>query len=100
MIRHQIDDVSHPVGAVDRLGLGRGVPPRSFRSDVLPSSRVSPTPGYAVSTTRQSAALRPAVNAGVAEYMPESPTIIAVPRLGRASGLDVGVVGVGAAGST
>src|SRR4051812_9274133 len=57
-----------------------------FHSSCMrPSRRVSPTPGYAVSTTGQPELWRPVVSAGVAENMPESPTIIAVPRRGSAN---------------
>src|SRR5207249_7768660 len=49
---------------------------------ISPGGLVRPTPGKAVCTTRQPEAERAAVNAGVAEYMPESPTIIAVPACG------------------
>src|SRR5258705_8546561 len=46
---------------------------------------VRPMPGKAVSTTRHPLADKAAANAGLAEYMPESPTIIAVPPRGSTS---------------
>src|SRR5436190_18093589 len=64
-----------------------------------PGGLVRPMPGKAVCTTRHPLADKAAANAGLAEYMPESPTIIAVPTRGSRSLLAGGAnpVVVGAA---
>src|SRR5438876_4261132 len=52
---------------------------------------VRPMPGYQVWTTRQPAVCNAATKAGAAEYITESPTIIAVPQRGtRSAGLAAG----------
>src|SRR5437762_13072953 len=64
-----------------------------------PGGLVRPMPGKAVCATRHPLADKAAANAGLAEYMPESPTIIAVPTRGSRSLLAGGAnpVVVGAA---